>query len=119
MNVRHYVLDSSTLAPVPIGVPGELFISGPCVARGYLGRPDLTAAAFLQNPFQLPADGDSYSRMYRTGDIVMWLPSGIQRQVVAPPVLLPAVAHTTSLHRCAKGVTAPPAAVSQDVLGYS
>jgi non-ribosomal peptide synthetase component F len=81
--VRHYVLEPTTLAPVPVGVPAELFISGPCVARGYLGRPDLTAAAFLPNPFQLPGDSDSYSRMYRTGDIVMWLPDGIQRQVAA------------------------------------
>ena len=79
VNVRHYVLDSTSLEPVPIGVPGELFISGPCVACGYLGRPDLTAAAFLPNPFQLPSDDDSYSRMYRTGDSVMWLPSGLNR----------------------------------------
>ena len=78
-NMRHYVLDAESLAPVPVGVPGELFISGPGVARGYLGRPDLTAAAFLPNPFMLPSDNGSYARMYRTGDNVMWLPSGIQR----------------------------------------
>jgi non-ribosomal peptide synthetase component F len=81
-NMRHYVLDAVSLAPVPVGVPGELFISGPGVARGYLGRPELTAAAFLPNPFKLPADGTAYDRMYRTGDNVMWLPSGIQRQAV-------------------------------------
>jgi non-ribosomal peptide synthetase component F len=73
-------LDTVSLAPVPVGVPGELFISGPGVARGYLGKPDLTAAAFLPNPYKLPGDTHAYNRMYRTGDNVMWLPRGIQRQ---------------------------------------
>jgi non-ribosomal peptide synthetase component F len=80
--MRHYVLDPVSLAPVPVGVPGELFISGPGVARGYLGRPELTAAAFLFNPYKLPGDSDAYNRMYRTGDNVMWLPSGIQRSAL-------------------------------------
>jgi non-ribosomal peptide synthetase component F len=85
--MRHYVLDPVSLAPVPVGVPGELFISGPGVARGYLARPELTAAAFLFNPFKLPGDGDAYNRMYRTGDNVMWLPSGIQRSAVIAPAV--------------------------------
>jgi acyl-coenzyme A synthetase/AMP-(fatty) acid ligase len=77
--MRHYVLDSATLQPCPVGVPGELFVSGPGVARGYVGQPDLTAAAFLPNPFKLPNDGNYYDRMYRTGDTVMWTPSGVNR----------------------------------------
>ena len=60
-------------------MPGELFITGPGVARGYIGRPDLTAAAFLPNPFCMPGDSDAYARMYRTGDNVMWQANGIQR----------------------------------------
>ena len=78
-NMRHYVLDPATLQPCPVGVPGELFVSGPGVARGYIGQPDLTAAAFLPNPFRLPTDSKYYDRMYRTGDTVMWTPSGVNR----------------------------------------
>ena len=77
--MRHYVLDSATLQPCPLGVPGELFVSGPGVARGYVGRPDLTEAAFLPNPFKLRDDSNYYDRMYRTGDTVMWTPSGVNR----------------------------------------
>jgi amino acid adenylation domain-containing protein len=64
-----YVLDAD-LRPCGVGEPGELFIAGPGVARGYLNRPELTAARFVKNPF---GHGD---RMYRSGDIVRWLPSG-------------------------------------------
>jgi acyl-coenzyme A synthetase/AMP-(fatty) acid ligase len=78
-NMRHYVLDSATLQPCPLGVPGELFVCGPGVARGYVGRPDLTEAAFLPNPFKLHGDSKYYDRMYRTGDTVMWLPDGTNR----------------------------------------
>ena len=70
-NVSIYILNAQ-LKPVPIGVSGEIYIGGAGVSRGYLNRPDLTADAYLPNPFtSVPG-----ARMYKSGDIGRWLPDG-------------------------------------------
>jgi len=70
-NARVFILDKN-LEPVPIGVPGELYIGGDGLARGYLNRPDLTAEAFLPSPV---ADRPG-ERLYRTGDLARYLHDG-------------------------------------------
>lgn len=70
-NTEVYVLDRYR-EPVPIGVPGELYIAGDGVSDGYLNRPDLTAERFVENPY----DTDPQSRLYRTGDQCRWREDG-------------------------------------------
>jgi natural product biosynthesis luciferase-like monooxygenase protein len=70
-NTRLYVLDGN-LDPLPPGVPGELFIGGAGVVRGYLNRPDLTADRFCPDPFDTAGGG----RLYRTGDLVRYRGDG-------------------------------------------
>ncbi len=70
-NTQIYILDAQ-LQPVPIGIPGELYIGGDGLARGYLNRPDLTEERFIPHPFR----ADSPARLYKTGDIVRYLPDG-------------------------------------------
>lgn len=68
-NVKAYILDGHG-NPVPIGVPGELYIGGKGIARGYINKPDLNAERFIENPF-IPGE-----RLYRTGDLTRWYPRG-------------------------------------------
>jgi amino acid adenylation domain-containing protein len=68
---RAYGVDAR-LEPVPIGVPGEILLGGAGLARGYLGRPELTAERFVPDPWS----GESGARLYRTGDLARALPSG-------------------------------------------
>jgi len=70
-NTQCFILDKR-LNPLPVGVPGELYVGGDGLARGYLGRPELTAEKFIPDPFC----DDPNARLYRTGDLVRYLSDG-------------------------------------------
>ncbi|MCK4359257.1 MAG: amino acid adenylation domain-containing protein [Candidatus Cloacimonetes bacterium] len=70
-NIQFYVLDSF-LRPVPIGVPGELYVAGSCIGPGYLNNPELTAEKFIPDPFSK----DTNARLFKTGDRVRYLSDG-------------------------------------------
>ncbi len=82
-NLQVYLLDKN-LQPVPIGLPGELYVGGAGLARGYVGRPDLTDERFIPNPFTESTDSINSTtnhhnldtRLYKTGDLAKYLPDG-------------------------------------------
>jgi amino acid adenylation domain-containing protein len=116
---RLLVLDAG-LDPVPIGVPGELYIGGPGLARGYLGQPALTAERFLPDAWK---DGEPGARVYRTGDLVRHLPDGLleflgrtDRQVKVRGIRVELGEIEAALARCA-GVRESAVFVREDVPG--
>ncbi len=117
-NTRLYVLDSRR-QPVPAGIPGELWIAGDGVARGYHGRPDLTAERFRPDPFY----PDAGSRMYATGDMARRTGDGdvvllgrLDHQVKLRGYRLELGDIEASLSRC-PGVTSCAVALREDVPG--
>jgi len=74
-NTQTYILDAYQ-QPVPIGVPGELHLGGAGLARGYLNRPELTEEKFIPNPFDNPICEIPNPKLYKTGDLVRYLPDG-------------------------------------------
>ena len=74
-NTQIYLLDSHQ-KPVPLGVPGELYIGGEGLARGYLNRPELTEEKFIPNPFDKSKVKSQKSKLYKTGDLARYLPDG-------------------------------------------
>ena len=74
-NLKFYIVDKQ-FNRLSVGAMGELWVAGPQVSRGYLNRPEKTAEVFIDNPFQLSTINSQFARIYRTGDIVRYLPDG-------------------------------------------
>ena len=74
-NTQMYVLDAQ-MQVVPIGITGELYIGGDCLARGYFQRPELTAEKFIPNPFDFTSQPSAQSKLYKTGDLVRYRRDG-------------------------------------------
>jgi amino acid adenylation domain-containing protein len=115
-DLRTYVLDAS-LQLVPPGVAGELYVAGPGLARGYLGRSGLTAERFVSDQFGAPGE-----RMYRTGDLVRWRPDGNLELVgrahpdVAPAAVIARQDQADDTRLVAYVVSAAGSALRSDVL---
>ena len=80
-NIQLYILDKN-LQPTPFGVPGELYAGGVGLAKGYLNRPELTQERFIPNPFS----DDPQSRLYKTGDLVRYLPQDTAEPQLSPKI---------------------------------
>ena len=74
-NTQIYILGNN-LNPCPIGAPGELYIGGDGLTHGYFGQEVLTKERFISNPFAKELGLESTDRIYKTGDLVRWLPDG-------------------------------------------
>ncbi len=102
-NTTMYVL-TSALEPVPIGVPGEVYVGGAGVSRGYLRDPSLTAQRFVPDPH-----GAAGTRLYRTGDRARWQPRGAWNSSAAPTIRSRSAATGSSCARWSRRCSGSPA----------